>query len=297
MLRPTVIRPVHLGLKPHLGPKNRFLLLSDSFGFVDVGGPLWREDGSVVYNCLWSSPEQSFPGSSPAGLLNIFSVSDSRLPQLEGLGPRIYFPQEHGGPVITPGTGFPFRRFLRFAGLRWLECESESYVTTDGQPASLSWNKAPMWGLRSDLYYLCDSYGLVLVGRPLWREVGSVFCMCCWPLPAQSFSGPSPLGFETIFYCLRFETSLFVASYISQGHGGGIRPRLNTGLDYWLCMLKNVRTLGLIIWDIWYILSQFYNNFKHELVQVYVTKQSNGINASVCHNNSTVNKRICDSAE
>jgi hypothetical protein len=45
--------------------------------------------------------------------------------------------------------------------------ESESHVATDGQPASLSWNKAPIWGLRPDLYYLCDSYGLDLVGRPL----------------------------------------------------------------------------------------------------------------------------------
>jgi hypothetical protein len=53
--------------------------------------------------------------------------------------------------------------------------------------------------------------------------------MCCWPLPAQSFSGPSPLGLETIFYCLTFETSLFVASYDSQGNGRGIRPRLPTG--------------------------------------------------------------------
>jgi hypothetical protein len=35
----------------------------------------------------------------------------------------------------------------------------------------------------------------------------------------------------TIFYCLRFETSLFVASYDSQGHGGGIRPRLHTSLS------------------------------------------------------------------
>jgi hypothetical protein len=70
------------------------------------------------------------------------------------------------------------------------------------------------------------------VGRPLWREVGSVFCMCCWPLPAQSFSGPSPLGLETIFYCLTFETSLFVAFYDSQGHGGGIRSRLHTGMNW-----------------------------------------------------------------
>jgi hypothetical protein len=103
------------------------------------------------------------------------------------------------------------------------------YVTTDGQPASLSWSKAPIWGLRPDLYYLCDSYGLVLVGRPLWQEVGSVFCMYCWPLPAQSSSGPNPLALETIFYCLTFETSLFVASYDSQGDGGSIRPRLHKG--------------------------------------------------------------------
>jgi hypothetical protein len=33
----------------------------------------------------------------------------------------------------------------------------------------------------------------------------------------------------TIFYCLRFETSLTVSSYDSQGHGGGIRPHLHTG--------------------------------------------------------------------
>jgi hypothetical protein len=38
------------------------------------------------------------------------------------------------------------------------------------------------------------------------------------------------VGFVTIFYCLRFETSLLVASYDSQGYGGGIRPRLHTGL-------------------------------------------------------------------
>jgi hypothetical protein len=84
-------------------------------------------------------------------------------------------------------------------------------------------------GLMTRYLLLFDSYGLVSVGRPLWREDGSVFCICCWPLPAHSFSGPSPLWLAPIFYCLRFETSLFVASYDSQGHGGGIRPRLHTG--------------------------------------------------------------------
>jgi hypothetical protein len=32
---------------------------------------------------------------------------------------RIYIPQEQGGPVIPPGTVFPFHRLLRLAGLRW----------------------------------------------------------------------------------------------------------------------------------------------------------------------------------
>jgi hypothetical protein len=67
------------------------------------------------------------------------------------------------------------------------------------------------------------------VGRPLWREEGSVFCMCRWPLPVQSFSGPSPLRLATIFYCLRSGTSLYIATDDSQGHGGGIRPRHHTG--------------------------------------------------------------------
>jgi hypothetical protein len=42
-----------------------------------------------------------------------------RLPQPGGPGPRIFIPQEQGGPVIPPGTEFPFRRFLRLAGRRW----------------------------------------------------------------------------------------------------------------------------------------------------------------------------------
>jgi hypothetical protein len=43
------------------------------------------------------------------------------------------------------------------------------------------------------------------------------------------FFGPSPLGLATVVYCLRVETPLFVASYDSQGHSGGIRPCLHRG--------------------------------------------------------------------
>jgi hypothetical protein len=37
-----------------------------------------------------------------------FTVSDSKLPKPGGPGPRIYIPQEQGGPVIPPGIGFLF---------------------------------------------------------------------------------------------------------------------------------------------------------------------------------------------
>jgi hypothetical protein len=71
-------------------------------------------------------------------------------PQPGGPGLRIYVPQGQGGTVIPPGSVFPFRRLLRVAGL-WrrystlpphrigsFQNQSQSYVTTDGQSASLS---------------------------------------------------------------------------------------------------------------------------------------------------------------
>jgi hypothetical protein len=85
----------------------------------------------------------------------------------------------------------------------------------------------------SGAYYLIlllsDSIGFVDMGRSLWREDVSVAYNFCWPLPGQSFSGPPPVGLANIFYCLRFETSIFVNFYDSQGYGGGIRPFLHTG--------------------------------------------------------------------
>jgi hypothetical protein len=61
----------------------------------------------------------------PRNSWSYFTVSYSRLPPHGGSGPLIYILQEQGGPIIAPGTGFPFHRLLRLAGLRW------SYSITD----------------------------------------------------------------------------------------------------------------------------------------------------------------------
>jgi hypothetical protein len=42
---------------------HRYLLLSDSCGFVRMRRLLWWEDVPVVYNCWWSSPAQSYLSS------------------------------------------------------------------------------------------------------------------------------------------------------------------------------------------------------------------------------------------
>jgi hypothetical protein len=84
-------------------------------------------------------------------------------------------------------------------------------------------------GAYGQIFLLSDNCGFVVVEGSLWREDESVVYSFCWHLPAQSFLGPSPVGLATLFYCLRFETSLFVASYGSQGYCGGIWPRLHMG--------------------------------------------------------------------
>jgi hypothetical protein len=69
---------------------------------------------------------------------------------------------------------------------------------TDGQSASLSWNKALTWGLRPDLYD-CQTVAGMLMWDALFDERTGLLALA-----------GSPVGPMTIFYCLRFETSLSV---------------------------------------------------------------------------------------
>jgi hypothetical protein len=61
------------------------------------------------------------------------------------------------------------------------ESESESYVTTDGQLASLSWNKALIWGLRPDLYYCLTVAGLFMWGVLSDERTGLSFADAAGP--------------------------------------------------------------------------------------------------------------------
>jgi hypothetical protein len=53
--------------------------------------------------------------------------------------------------------------------------QSQSYVTTDGQSANLSWNKATIWGLRPDLYNCETVAGLLMWGALSDERTGLSF--------------------------------------------------------------------------------------------------------------------------
>jgi hypothetical protein len=135
--------------------------------FTIATGPRQRSNSQVRV------PQDSWPH---------FTASDSRPPKPGGPGPHIYIPQEQGGQV----TGFPFHRLLRLAGLRWGHSnpppnglhsfQSQSYVTTDGQSASLSYSKAPIGSLRPELYYCQTLAGLLMWGALSDERIGLSFC-------------------------------------------------------------------------------------------------------------------------
>jgi hypothetical protein len=90
-------------------------------------------------------------------------------PHRESQAPYSY-PSRTEWPSYThrhwvPFSSSPTTRRTTVEVFELASTKSESYVTTDGQSASLSWNKASIWGLRPESVSLSDSCGFVDVGR------------------------------------------------------------------------------------------------------------------------------------
>jgi hypothetical protein len=64
-----------------------------------------------------------------------------------------------------------------------MEVFEPSSTRTDGQSISKSWCRAPSGGHDQIVITFWQLRSWV-VGRLLWLEDGSVFCICCWPWPA-----------------------------------------------------------------------------------------------------------------
>jgi hypothetical protein len=61
------------------------------------------------------------------------------------------------------------------------QSQSQSYVTTDGQSASLSGCQAPIWGLRPDNNYCQTVAGLLMQGALSKERTGLLFTIPAGP--------------------------------------------------------------------------------------------------------------------
>jgi hypothetical protein len=154
--------------------------------------------------------------------------------------------------------------FLITATLNWLPSDSlsnsylsrsQTYVTTDGQSASLSWCQAPVWGQRPDFYYSQTVTGFSLRGALSSERTCLPFTVATgscqrghsrvrvprdsWPYFTVSYSRLLQPGGQGLRICLpQALGSLFVTSYDSQGCDGGIRIRLHAAVtDWWQLVL------------------------------------------------------------
>jgi hypothetical protein len=79
------------------------------------------------------------------------------------------------------------------------ESESESYVTTDSQSASLSWYKAPVWGLRPDFYCRRTVAGLLMWGALSDERTGLSFTIATGPSQRSHSLFRAPLDSRAYF--------------------------------------------------------------------------------------------------
>jgi hypothetical protein len=121
-------------------------------------------------------------GSKTRGTRDCILLSQIRdSPNLEAQVPLFISPRNREAQLY-PRHSVPFSSSPTTPSLRWrysnppprgvltavfnysCQSQSQSYVTTDSQSVSVSWNKTPVWGLRPDFYYCHTVAGLLMWG-------------------------------------------------------------------------------------------------------------------------------------
>jgi hypothetical protein len=206
---------IYLASSTLLEPKTRFLLLSDSCGFVDVGRPLWREGGPLVYDCCWPSSAQPFSGPSPLGLMTIFYCLRFETPPTWRVRSPYLYPPGTGWPCYTPRHSVPFSSppAIRRAtvevfepdstlGLIHSESESESALLYD-------------WRFNANQFDLALS-PLRITTRDLFFQLVATLLILCyngslvtWTVVSLTATNFKPLIFSVCGFTLSYTANMF----------------------------------------------------------------------------------------
>jgi hypothetical protein len=100
----------------------------------------------------------------------------------------------------------------------WISSQSQSYIKTDGQSATLSWNKTLVWSLRSHFITVrqlrvcwCEAFSLTR-GRVCRLQL-------LLALASAAIFGSESSGIRDHILLFQIRDFLFVAFYDSQGYG------------------------------------------------------------------------------
>jgi hypothetical protein len=185
VLWPTVSRSVCLGIKYPSGAYDQIFITVRQLRFCWCGALSDDRTGlSFIISAGLRQRSHSWV-RVPWDSRPYFTVSDSRRPFSS-----------------LPATRRATMEVLDPASIRYwiLSSHSQSYVTTDCQSTSLSWNKAPIWAY-DEIFITVTQLRLCWCGA-LSVTRGRV----CRLQLLLALLGPSLAGLVTMFYCLTFET-------------------------------------------------------------------------------------------
>jgi hypothetical protein len=185
MLRPTVSRPVCLGVKHPSGAYDQIFITVRELQVCWCGVLSLTRERVYRLQLLLVLTSAVILGSWSRGIHNHILLSQIRdSPNLEGQVPIFISPRNRVAQLYPQALGSLFVASYDSQGYGEGITKVKVMLRPTVQSASLSWNKAPIWGLRPDLYYWtvnsvrvreseshCDwrSVSLsVLVSSPVW---------------------------------------------------------------------------------------------------------------------------------
>jgi hypothetical protein len=121
------------------------------------------------------------------------------------------------------------------------QSQSQSHIATNGQSISKSWCRAPSEA-HDQIFITVWQLRPCFCGAPSLTRAWVCLLYMLLALVSVVFLGSESLGTR-----LRFVTSLFVASYDSQDHGGGIRTNFVLFITSWHGLHREYRS-SIVAW-------------------------------------------------